>query len=425
MEMPDGMRPVSERLLNWSLISVFRLYDVDICAAYLRQVYWLEKWIEYDLGANHLFKNSCALATAACLSGDKVRLSRRLKSLERHTKEQILPDGGHFERSPMYHAHVLWDCLLVYAALEEKPPFLGETIKMSDFLETIAHPDGEIPLFGDSVLNEAAPTQALLKVARSLLPRAGVPTAGTTVLPGKGTSLEASGFYILGNRDQRHHMIVKTAPPMPSYQPGHSHADMLSYELSLNGRRIIVDSGVHGYAESPLRDYCRSTRAHNSVQMDALEQCEWWKIVRIGQRPKVGKPQFEARPNFTSLEAAYQHPSGYRHCRTIHYSPDRQHWEVKDTVAAGSGLHEIKSFLHLHPEIQVSRSGKVALLHAGNSNCRITLCSEGILEFIDAHSSGEENWYCPEFGLCFPSASITMRCKGVSPLIIVYTIHFH
>ncbi len=416
--------PVSERLLHWSLlISVFHLYDTDIRAAYLRQLHWLEKWIEYDLRANHLLKNTCALATAACLAGDTIRLLRAVKLLELQIAEQILPDGGHFERSPMYHAHALWDCLLVYAALDEKPPFLEKALtKMSGFLKVIVHPDGEIPLFGDSALNEAPPTQALLGLAQHLLSQDAVLPAKSPPRPGLGVSLADSGFYILGNREKGHHMIVKTAPPMPSYQPGHSHADMLSYELSLNGRRIIIDSGVHGYAESALRGYCRSTRAHNTVQLDALEQCECWQVFRIGQRSTGDTPLFTIRQNIILLEAECRHPLGYRHCRCIQYLPDRQCWEVKDTVEVGSGSHEIKSRVHLHPDIQVACGGNTALLYAGSINCRIALCSEGTLAFNDARSSGEENWYCPEFGQSYPSPAITMRCHGTSPLSIAYTI---
>ncbi len=418
--------PVSERLLNWSmLIAVFHLHEDEVRATFLRQMRWLKKWVEYDLRANHLLKNACALAVSACLANEQVCLAQALKLLHEQINEQVLPDGGHIERSPMYHAHVLWDCLIVYAALDEKPPFLEETLtKMSGFLESIAHPDGEIPLFGDSALNEAPPTQALLNVTRSLLPRSAVSATRTTVRKEPGAFFEASGFYILGNKEKGHHMIVKTAPPMPSYQPGHSHADMLSYELSLNGKRIIVDSGVHGYAESALRGYCRSTLAHNTVQLDTLEQCEWWKVFRIGQRPKAGTPRFEVRPDFISLEAAYEHHLGYRHCRCIHYSPSQHYWKVKDTVEVGSGSHEIKSMIHLHPDIRVTRKDNDVWLSMDSVYCHIMPHSNEILEFFDVSSARPEHWYCPEFGQCLPSPTIIMRHKGTSPLTISYTIFF-
>ncbi|HOC68351.1 MAG TPA: alginate lyase family protein [Candidatus Hydrogenedentes bacterium] len=418
--------PVSERLLNWSmLIAVFHLHEEEVRAAFLRQMRWLKKWIEYDLRANHLLKNACALAVSACLVNEQVCLAHALKLLHEQINEQILPDGGHIERSPMYHAHVLWDCLLVYAVLEEKPTFLADAlIKMCAFLNTITHPDGEIPLFGDSALKEAAPTQALVRLAMRLLPHPKSEPGNSSVRDRHGVALEPSGYYCMGDQTTGDFMIVKTAPPLPPWQPGHSHADMLSYELSLSGRRVIVDSGVHGYAESVLRGYCRSTRAHNTVQLDSLEQSDWWKVFRIGQRPKADTPRFEVRPDFISLEAAYEHFSGYRHCRCIHYSPDRHYWEVEDTVKVGSGSHEVKSVIHLHPEIRVTGTDREILLSTDSVNFRITLCTEGTLEFKDICSSGQDNWYCPEFGQSLPSATIIMRHKGASPLTIGYTIFF-
>lgn len=416
--------PVSERLLNWSLlIAVFHLHDDDLRGAYCRDLRWLQKWVEYDLGANHLLQNACALTVAACLSGKSLQLSHALKLLEQQLAEQILPDGGHIERCPMYHAHTLWDCLLVYAALDEKPAFLEEALtRMSAFLDTIVHPDGDLPLFGDSALKEAPPTQPLLRLARRVLPHAGVSAASPATRQAPGTSLETSGFYILGNRNRGDHMIVKTAPPMPPWQPGHSHADLLSYELSLNGKRIIVDSGVHGYAESPLRAYCRSTRAHNTVQVDFLEQCEWWRVFRIGQRPTTGTPRFTTQGDCVVLETGYLHPSGYSHHRSIRYLPAQNCWHVEDTVEVGPGSHEIKSFIHLHPDIRVTCEGNAALLHTDAVNCRITVNSEGTLKFNDASSSGEAYWYCPEFGQNRRSAVITIGCCGNSPLKIAYTI---
>ena len=37
-------------------------------------------------------------------------------------------------------------------------------------------------------------------------------------------------------------------------------ADLLSFELSLRGTRVVVDAGVSTYEAGWLREYCRSTR---------------------------------------------------------------------------------------------------------------------------------------------------------------------
>ena len=76
------------------------------------QLAWLERRLEYHLLANHLLKNGKALLFGGLfLAGPGCRTLARLglEILLREADEQILADGGHFERSPMYHCIVLED----------------------------------------------------------------------------------------------------------------------------------------------------------------------------------------------------------------------------------------------------------------------------------------------------------------------------
>ena len=80
-------------------------------------------------------------------------------------KEQVLADGGHFERSPMYHVHAMEDFLTLGVLVEE--PVARESIRdtwrsMAEFLTWVRHPDGRIPLFNDGALNGAACPQEML-----------------------------------------------------------------------------------------------------------------------------------------------------------------------------------------------------------------------------------------------------------------------
>ena len=63
---------------------------------------------------NHVFANAKALVYAG-LFFDGIEandwLAKGMKILVKECNEQILPDGGHFELSPMYHAIVLEDIL--------------------------------------------------------------------------------------------------------------------------------------------------------------------------------------------------------------------------------------------------------------------------------------------------------------------------
>jgi len=74
---------------------------------------------------------------------------------------------------------------------------------------------------------------------------------------------------------------------MPAYQPGHAHADALSFELSVAGERVVTDTGVAEYLPGPLRDRSRATRAHATLEVDGRDQAELWASHRVGGRPSV------------------------------------------------------------------------------------------------------------------------------------------
>jgi uncharacterized heparinase superfamily protein len=54
--------------------------------------------------------------------------------------------------------------------------------------------------------------------------------------------------------------LLDVAPIGPNYLPGHAHADTLSFELSLFGQRLLVNSGTSEYGITKVRQYERSTR---------------------------------------------------------------------------------------------------------------------------------------------------------------------
>ncbi|WP_386117862.1 heparinase II/III family protein [Thiohalocapsa marina] len=135
------------------------------------QARWLRKRLEHHLLGNHLFANAKALIFAgAFFEGAEAEcwlaLGQRL--LRRELNEQILADGGHFERSPMYHAILLEDVLDVLNLAGVYPGVLDDAllalcrvkaVAMLDWLAAMTHPDGEISFFNDAAFG-IAPTLA-------------------------------------------------------------------------------------------------------------------------------------------------------------------------------------------------------------------------------------------------------------------------
>ena len=73
----------------------------------------------------------------------------------------------------------------------------------------------------------------------------------------------------------------------PSYQPGHSHAQSLSFELSYKGKKVFVNSGISEYENSKIRFFQRSTASHNTVEINNMNSSSISLSFRVARRAKV------------------------------------------------------------------------------------------------------------------------------------------
>ena len=84
--------------------------------------------------------------------------------------------------------------------------------------------------------------------------------------------------------------LLDVAPVGPDYLPGHAHADTLSFELSLFGQRVLVNSGTSQYEAGPERSRQRGTAAHNTVIVDGHDSSEVWAGFRVARRASSRGP---------------------------------------------------------------------------------------------------------------------------------------
>src|SRR5262249_13366878 len=91
-----------------------------------------------------------------------------------------------------------------------------------------------------------------------------------------------TGYFVI--RKEQTALLYDVGLVCPDDLPAHAHADIFTYELSIEGRRWIVDSGVREYQAGAWRDYARSTRAHNTVVVNGQNQVDVWSSFRVGRR---------------------------------------------------------------------------------------------------------------------------------------------
>ena len=289
--------PIALRSINW--VKFFCKYPQAASKERLDSLYsqikLLEKKLEYHLLGNHLLEDAYALYIVASYFGDEKLLKKARKLLNKQLKEQILPDGAHYEQSPMYHC-ILLDRLLdviniakndVRCQTEDVRCFSDYAERMLGHLESVKWGVGDIPLLNDSANRIAPTTSQLFYYAKRL------------GLKWKKIPMKESGYrkLIAGNMEA----IVDVGNITATYQPGHTHADTFNYELRIDGKPFIVDTGISTYNKTERRQLERSTVAHNCVSVDGKNSSEVWGGFRVGKRCRVSGLQLTAN----GLEASH------------------------------------------------------------------------------------------------------------------------
>lgn len=396
--------PISIRVVNWiKWFSETGTYNQAWLDSLWMQGEHLFKRIEYHILGNHIFANAKALIFLGCFFSGKRStdwLRKGLRILKKQLNEQFLEDGGHFELSPMYHALLMWDlCDLLNLAkqinndslIKLVPPMQAKLLMGLAWLSSMNHPDGEISFFNDATFAIAPNYIDLMAYAESLQ----VFTTGQlTSLNSKANfalkPLSHSGYYVVDlPNDSR--AILDVAKVGADYQPGHAHADTLSFEMSLFQQRFIVNSGISEYGLGPLRLQQRSTKAHSTVNIDSQSSSEVWHGFRVAKRanPKIAK--LEKSSKEIVLKASH---NGYKS-----FGPSCEHsrqWTfsqnsliVSDRVLESKRSNEAR--FYFHPEVIISQ-------YAGGFNCSIG--SEIVyikLQGADSIFLEDSFWY-PGFG---------------------------
>jgi uncharacterized heparinase superfamily protein len=401
--------PVSRRIVNlikWSLAGATP--DAGCTDSVALQARWLRRRFEWHLRGNHLLANAKAMVFAgAWFSAEEADawLAQGVRVLERQLAEQILADGGHFERSPMYHALVLEDlldvCNILRAyALPLPDSWASRALRMCTWLQTLAHPDGEIAFFNDAAFGIAATPAALAAYARRVLGAAPQPAPRTTLLGASGYARLTRGTAVL---------LADCAPVGPDYLPAHAHADTLSFELSLDGARVLVNSGTSEYGTGAERQRQRGTAAHNTVGLDGEDSSEVWHGFRVARRARPREVVLECGPGQCVLEASHD---GYT--RLPGRNTHTRRWTLRDASLTiedhvSGAWRAAVAYFHLHPDVVVCELDAAA-------GTVVTRTANGrLLHWRFTGAASVENtpstWH-PQFGCSVPARCLQVAARA-------------
>lgn len=354
----------------------------------------LQKKLERHLLGNHYFENLKAVLLGSLYFQEAEVYKEYKKKFAQEIREQILPDGVHYERSMMYHKIILEDLLRTATAMQSfgkrvKPSLLEILQKMADAAYSLEDGMGQTPLFNDAGDNVARPLPGLLALLEKSF----------GIVPKQQASFPEAGYYCLRDMDKK--LVFDAGEMAPDYMPGHAHCDGLSFELSWKGRPLFVNAGTGQY-QGALRPYFRSTLAHNTVVIAGKEQSDCWGEHRVGRRIREVTGDGAGSLVKGSLVTA----SGRTQKRSIEFAGDQV--VICDEVSG-----QADGYLHLAPEYQYVQQGEKILVQSRTDDAEV-ICEIKPEENdrLEIFTTGNICAYAPEFGKILQMQVLKISWEG-------------
>jgi uncharacterized heparinase superfamily protein len=188
----------------------------------------------------------------------------------------------------------------------------------------------------------------------------------------------------------------------PDYLPGHAHADTLSFELSVDDARIVVNGGTSTYS-GPRRPLERGTSAHSTVTVAGTDSSEIWSAFRVGRRARIVELTVEDAGGLfvTAAHDGYRFLPG-RPCHRRAWRLGRSGFSIVDEIIGG-GNRAVARF-PLHPEVSVEIDPD---RHGATLGSGLRLDSS-------APIAAEPFAWSPEFGLSVPTLALAAQVAPTS-----------
>lgn len=347
-----GLDPycISLRAVNWiKFLLKNSIKDIAIDEALYRQLLILNNTREYHIMGNHLLENGFALLFGAYYFHSRKLLETATDIILKNLPKQILTDGGHYELSPMYHQIILGRILDSYSLIQSNSLIFDNDIKelleksaieMLGWINQMTFDSGAIPYVNDSAPNIGFDTKDLNRIAKDLNIRVGK------------TQLGESGyrkFKFYAYQGCLVEVLIDVGSVKAKEQPGHSHSDVFSFIIMIDGRPFIVDTGVSTYDNCSARLLERSTQSHNTVSVTGVEPIEVWSAFRVANRAKVNL-EIDSDCVVKASHDGFKQ-LGVIHQRTWKFSPERI--IIQDEIS-GSEQINFDFNLHFHPNVKLT-----------------------------------------------------------------------
>lgn len=338
------------------------------------ELHFLENNLEYHISGNHLLENGFALLMGGTFFQNRDWIITAKNLLREELENQILDDGAHYERSVMYHKLLLFRLLEASYYINSDDTFKNYlervATKMFSWLSHMTFSNGEVAHFNDSTNGVALSNSSLIELAVI----SEVPTT-LKLPPGE------SGFRKISTKTFE--LIADVCGIQPVHQPGHAHADSLSFILASKGTPFITDPSISTYDNMDDRQFEKSTAAHNTVTISNQNTADLWGSFRVGRRPNVKILQHSS--NILSAELSFTFQNGQEFIHQRKWVTSKTNLKIQDSVKSNKAA---VGKLHFAPGVQISKI----------DDTTVYLSNLVIIEFKDVLSLQKYEYpFCIEF----------------------------
>jgi hypothetical protein len=399
------------RLLNWC--AAWQLLDGEIDGD------WRQRWLNaiykhchfisrhlsrHSSANNHLLGEYMGLYVASlqwpCWPESARWRAVAERGLREQGMEQNWEDGVNKEQAIYYHHEVMDMMLLCQLAAQANdssfpPDWLLRLEHMADFLASLMDAGGNVPMIGDADdarmlrldASHAPPYRSLLASAALLFGRAdfkakagalddrnrwlfsdadarwaALPAPDAAAVERPRLAFPHGGYYLLGKdfgTPQEVRMVVDCGALGYLSLAAHGHADALAFTLSMGGEEFLVDPGTYAYhTQREWRDYFRSTAAHNTVQVDGLDQSEIGGNFMWLRKARAHLLAHESAQFFEGKQDGYMRlRDPVMHGRIIRFDSKRNTVHIEDTLEC-FGEHEVALHWHFAEECRAENIGQ-------------------------------------------------------------------
>lgn len=209
----------------------------------------------------------------------------------------------------------------------------------------------------------------------------------------------------------------------------HGHADALSFVLYVDGQPVFVDPGSYCYHTHPeWRRYFVSTRAHNTICIDGLDQARFIGPTLWHHHYRTTVKAYGVSDDHDYVVASH---NGYKklhisHSRKLEFFRKANMIFITDHISNHAGKPvELEMPFHLHPDTGYSLEPGLATLTTTSRNVRMQLDGQLQWKVVTAAAAPRLGWYSESFYKKTASPVIVGSCQVNRSLILQTTLQIH